>query len=201
MDRFIASIFIFFKFLLSFIIDSRSGSGVVSSKELPTSKWRRDRRIRFYSEYSHSANGGNSATVKPLSESNSVGGLSNNMTTTSNPSSPSSSSTATTSNNGHIDSMIISATDSVPLDMTVISPSVPRNPPPPYREPLPGSTFANALARPSVITQAPKREAVRMSVDANQENKDQTTIGKFSGYSENDILKLTFQNNYYRIDD
>lgn len=39
-------------------------------------------------------------------------------------------------------------------------------PPPPYREPLPGSQFT-ALARPSVITQAPKREP-----KSDRENKD-----------------------------
>lgn len=61
-----------------------------------------------------------------------------------------------------------------PIDMSVAS-SKPRSPPPPYREPLPGSTFASTLAaRPSVITQAPKREPI-----SNQENdKDTTACGK-----------------------
>lgn len=52
-------------------------------------------------------------------------------------------------------------------------PSKPRTPPPPYREPLPGSTFASTLAhRPSVITQAPKREII-----SNRENKDTIANG------------------------
>lgn len=42
-----------------------------------------------------------------------------------------------------------------PLDMTLTG--KPRSPPPPYREPLPGSNFATT-PRPSVITQAPKRD-------------------------------------------
>lgn len=166
------------------ITDNRSGNGIVSSKELPTSKWRRDRRIRFYSEYSHFANGGSpSVTVKPLSESNSGGPTTNSLAAV-NPS-PSSS----TAISGHIDSMVASATaDSLPLDMSVLT-SVQKNPPPPYREPLPGSTFANALVRPSVITQAPKRDAVRMAVDANQENKDQLAMGNlFKTFDPNHIF-------------
>lgn len=44
-----------------------------------------------------------------------------------------------------------------PIDMTVTSAVMkPRTPPPPYREPLPGSAFAT-LSRPSVITQAPPK--------------------------------------------
>ncbi|KAJ6649462.1 hypothetical protein Bhyg_04698 [Pseudolycoriella hygida] len=98
----------------------------ISNKELPTTKWRRERRIRVSSEYHSPPSPG----VKPLSESN---------------------------------SSIIAET---PLDMSV-PPRPPRTPPPPYREPLPGSTFATTLARPSVITQAPKREII-----SNRENKD-----------------------------
>ncbi|XP_037032069.1 uncharacterized protein LOC119071298 isoform X2 [Bradysia coprophila] len=97
----------------------------ISNKELPTTKWRRERRIRVSSEYHSPPSPG----VKPLSESNSTNSA------------------------------------ETPLDMSV--PSKPRTPPPPYREPLPGSTFATTLARPSVITQAPKREII-----SNRENKD-----------------------------
>lgn len=50
----------------------------------------------------------------------------------------------------------------IPLDMSVGS----SKPPPPYRDPLPGSTFST-MSRPSVITQAPKRE-----ITSNQENKE-----------------------------
>lgn len=52
----------------------------------------------------------------------------------------------------------------IPLDMSVGAATKP--PPPPYRDPLPGSTFCTAMSRPSVITQAPKREII-----SNQENK------------------------------
>lgn len=110
----------------NFITDTR-----ISNKELPTTKWRRERRIRVSSEYHSPPSPG----IKPLSESNST-----NSTET-------------------------------PLDMSV--PSKPRTPPPPYREPLPGSTFATTLAhRPSVITQAPKREII-----SNRENKDTIANG------------------------
>lgn len=89
--------------------------------------------------------------VKPLSESNSANS--------------SSSSICSSSSNGN------GVGIETPLDMSVSA----KPPPPPYREPLPGSTFANTLARPSVITQAPKREIPI----ANQENKDTAaTIGK-----------------------
>lgn len=50
----------------------------------------------------------------------------------------------------------------IPLDMSVGG----SKPPPPYRDPLPGSTFS-ILSRPSVITQAPKR-----GISSNQENKE-----------------------------
>lgn len=52
----------------------------------------------------------------------------------------------------------------IPLDMSVGAATKP--PPPPYRDPLPGSTFCT-MSRPSVITQAPKREVI-----SNQENKE-----------------------------
>lgn len=51
----------------------------------------------------------------------------------------------------------------IPLDMSV---GASKPPPPPYRDPLPGSTFCT-MSRPSVITQAPKREVI-----SNQENKE-----------------------------
>lgn len=112
--------------LFSFLSDNR----LTINKELPTTKWRRDRRIRLSSEYhNHDTIG----IIKPLGESNQ-----SNQT------------------NNDTNSM------EIPLDMSVHA--VKQPPPPPYREPLPGSTFS-VMQRPSVITQAPKREI-------NQENKE-----------------------------
>lgn len=59
----------------------------------------------------------------------------------------------------------------IPLDMSVGAATKP--PPPPYRDPLPGSTFCTAMSRPSVITQAPKREII-----SNQENKELSSAKK-----------------------
>lgn len=101
------------------------------NKELPTTKWRRDRRIRLSSEYHHN-NHEPVSTVKPLGESNQSISIGDNIM-------------------------------EIPLDMSV---GASKPPPPPYREPLPGSTY-NVMSRPSVITQAPKREII-----SNQENKD-----------------------------
>lgn len=119
------------------ILDNR----LTINKELPTTKWRRDRRIRLSSEYHNHDSVG---TVKPLGESNQ-----SNQTNNAN-------------------SELISM--EIPLDMSVngkpqYQPQQPP-PPPPYREPLPGSTFS-AMTRPSVITQAPKREVI-----SNQENNE-----------------------------
>lgn len=90
------------------------------------------------SEYHSPPSPAGGGGIKPLSESNSANNSSCSSTNSSN--------------------------IETPLDMSVTS--KPRTPPPPYREPLPGSQFASALARPSVITQAPKREII-----SNQENK------------------------------
>uniref|UniRef100_A0A1B0FC05 Transcription cofactor vestigial-like protein 4 n=1 Tax=Glossina morsitans morsitans TaxID=37546 RepID=A0A1B0FC05_GLOMM len=64
-----------------------------------------------------------------------------------------------------------------PLDMSLSSSLKQRNsPPPPYREPLPGSTFATTLARPSVITQAPpKREIRENTLITNREHDNRST--------------------------
>lgn len=119
------------------------------NKELPTTKWRRDRRIRLSSEYHHSNHeaaasaaaatataviGGGTTLIKPLGESNQSNSISD------------------------------SNSMEIPLDMSVGAATKP--PPPPYRDPLPGSTFCT-MSRPSVITQAPKREVI-----SNQENKE-----------------------------
>lgn len=71
--------------------------------------------------------------------------------------------------------------EDAPLDMSVSSSLKQRNsPPPPYREPLPGSQFISTLPRPSVITQAPpKRDTRDNALLANREN-DNRSSGKFS---------------------
>lgn len=137
-------IYCFLIFVSLFFTDTRLNI----NKELPTTKWRRDRRIRLSSEYHNHEAGG---IIKPLGESNQTV------------------STGCNTNNSN-------SNNEIPLDMTVTSIS---KPPPPYREPLPGSTFLTlnvaipqtspniTMARPSVITQAPKRE-----IASNQENKD-----------------------------
>lgn len=132
--------------LLLLLLFLRLESRLSLSKELPTTKWRRDRRIRLSSEYHHNhepttvANGG--TNIKPLGESNQTNGcgsISNGISGDNNM--------------------------EIPLDMSVTSAAKP--PPPPYREPLPGSQFSTIAARPSVITQAPKREIL-----SNQENNN-----------------------------
>lgn len=69
----------------------------------------------------------------------------------------------------------------------------PRSPPPPYREPLPGSTYATALARPSVITQAPKRE---MPTSRDRDSKDAIVAGKNNLFS---ILLLNLKLKYFLL--
>lgn len=112
------------------------------NKELPTTKWRRDhsKSIRLSTEYHNQDNV--IGTVKPLGESNQTNNSSSSSTSDME----------------------------IPLDMTLGNggqTSLTKIPPPPYREPLPSSTFS-PMSRPSVITQAPKREAN----SANQENKE-----------------------------
>lgn len=134
------------------MVNTNSDNRLTINKELPTTKWRRDRRIRLSSEYHHSnheaamvsAAGATTATavggaalIKPLGESNQSNSISDN------------------------NSM------EIPLDMSVGGATKP--PPPPYRDPLPGSTFCT-MSRPSVITQAPKREVI-----SNQENKEMSS--------------------------
>ncbi|XP_055317040.1 uncharacterized protein DDB_G0290587 [Sitodiplosis mosellana] len=112
------------------MVNTNTDNRITINKELPTTKWRRDRRIRLSSEYHHS-NHEPVGTVKPLGESNQSNSLGDNSM-------------------------------EIPLDMSV---GASKPPPPPYRDPLPGSTFCT-MSRPSVITQAPKREVI-----SNQENK------------------------------
>lgn len=151
------------------------------NKELPTTKWRRDRRIRLSSEYHHNhepttGNGGNN--IKPLGESNQTNGI---MGCVNN-------SNGINGNNVEI-----------PLDMSVTAAAAAtKPPPPPYREPLPGSQFSAIAARPSVITQAPKREAC-----SNQEN-NKDSLKQINGdleptqnISAAGMCLFVHQNNYY----
>lgn len=121
----------------------------LTNKELPTTKWRRERRIRLSAEYQQTSPTNAAAVaaasaaaaasgVRPLGESN---------------------------GNSHL----MMAAES-PLDMSA------KPPPPPYREPLPGSQFAHHLARPSVIvTQAPKQHDVGPAAAAAALNSPGTT--------------------------
>lgn len=118
--------------LKHFFFSNLTDNRLTINKELPTTKWRRDRRIRLSTEYHHNSHE-SVGSVKPLGESNQSNSLSD------------------------------SSSMEIPLDMSVGSS---KPPPPPYRDPLPGSTFS-AMSRPSVITQAPKRE-----ITSNQENKE-----------------------------
>lgn len=145
--------------VFSILFFSYADTRLSINKELPTTKWRRDRRIRLSSEYhhnNHEATTGNSGNnIKPLGESNqtnSIIGCVNN-------------SNGLNGNNIEI-----------PLDMSVTAAAKP--PPPPYREPLPGSQFSAIAARPSVITQAPKREII-----SNQEN-NKDSLKKINGNFE-----------------
>lgn len=99
------------------MVQDTANESKLSNKELPTTKWRRDRRQRA-SEYHHTSN--------PHSFSNCL--------------------RTSHEQNGA----------EAPLDMTLAT--KPRTPPPPYREPLPGSIFACTSNRPSVITQAPSKK-------------------------------------------
>lgn len=106
-----------------------SDTRITLNKELPTTKWRRDRRIRLSSEYrTHDG-----PAMRQMSDSNH-------------------SSSSCSSNDGY-------PNNETPLDMSLSS----KPPPPPYREPLPGSAFAlvSSAPRPSVITQAPRKDSER----------------------------------------
>lgn len=144
-------------FFSIFCVDTR----LSINKELPTTKWRRDRRIRLSSEYHHnheptSGNSGNN--IKPLGESNQTNGISGCVNNSNG------------MNGNNVE---------IPLDMSVTTANAAtKPPPPPYREPLPGSQFSAIAARPSVITQAPKREII-----SNQEN-NKDSLKKINGNFE-----------------
>lgn len=142
------------------MVQDSANESRLTAKELPTTKWRRDRRMRAASEYQHSLSSQNSPSVMAAAASP--------------PPSPPIMRPLCESTNRTTLPIIES-----PIDMSVTSTTMkPRaSPPPPYREPLPGSTFATTLARPSVITQAPpKRGDSRDSIlISNRENDNQST--------------------------
>lgn len=121
--------------------------GHLTNKELPTKKWRRERRLRM-SPMHISTSDRYSSTPSPESRYEST--------------------------------FLTDSSSEIPLDMSVSS--KPRTPPPPYREPLPGSRFITkselpsyqaSIPRPSVITQAPKRD----SSSSGSENGKSSTFG------------------------
>ncbi|XP_075159955.1 tondu-domain-containing Growth Inhibitor isoform X2 [Haematobia irritans] len=85
--------------------------------------------------------------------------------------------------------------DEAPLDMSVSSSQKQRNsPPPPYREPLPGSQFIPSLPRPSVITQAPpKRDTRDGTLIANRENDNR------SSESIDEHFRRSLGNDYFAL--
>lgn len=131
------------------MVQDNANESRLTTKELPTTKWRRDRRLRT-SEYHHNLSSASSSPPSPQTpHSSTVRPLSETTNTTTNP-------------------------IECPIDMSVSSTTIkPRSPPPPYREPLPGSTFATVLPRPSVITQAPKRD--NHCTISNRENDNHST--------------------------
>lgn len=136
---------------------SLSDTRLSLNKELPTTKWRRDRRIRLSSEY-HSHEG---VGIKPLGESN-----------------------QSTNNGINCPSSASYANNEIPLDMSLGSS---KPPPPPYREPLPGSAFAavSGAARPSVITQAPRKE-----IPSNQENTNRFSSPNAYGVATGEYIRM-----------
>ncbi|XP_011291243.1 mucin-5AC isoform X2 [Musca domestica] len=85
--------------------------------------------------------------------------------------------------------------EDAPLDMSVSSSLKQRNsPPPPYREPLPGSQFISTLPRPSVITQAPpKRDTRDSALLANRENDNR------SSESIDEHFRRSLGNDYFAL--
>ncbi|KAM7358849.1 tondu-domain-containing Growth Inhibitor isoform 2-T3 [Cochliomyia hominivorax] len=181
----------------------------LSSKELPTTAWRRERRLRtgeYHHPQHHSLHGSSTsnarssspcsspppaahvqpssissstvsnahpisimmaaaaATMRPLSEST------NYKSPPSPP--PNNSLTCQITHPQALQHINLVENDDVPLDMSVGNLKQRNSPPPPYREPLPGSQFSSTLARPSVITQAPpKRDSTLVS---NRENDNRS---------------------------
>lgn len=182
-------IYFSFSLFFSFILEAR-----LSSKELPTAKWRRERRLRAGEYHNPSAATSTSGSPPPLPQASS-----SNLGAVSSIGSPQhQSQLAGTSalimrplcestNRSPVSTMSLSSayhhSMETPLDMSVTSTSIKHSrssPPPPYREPLPGSNYATSLARPSVITQAPsKRGDSRDSILISNRENDNGSAGKF----------------------
>ncbi|XP_055376334.1 mucin-2 [Condylostylus longicornis] len=145
------------------MVQDNANDSRLTTKELPTTKWRRDRRMRAAPEYHLPHNIVTGLPSSPAAHSPSPS--QNNSSPSPSQQKPLTESTNTT--------QIIES----PLDMSVTSTTMkPRSPPPPYREPLPGSTFAS-LARPSVITQAPpKRDSNSLISNRENDNRSQESI-------------------------
>lgn len=215
--------------MLCFLAEAR-----LSSKELPTAAWRRERRLRageyHHAHHSHTTSPSSSSTASSARAMSPPGSITTSppllnvqhQTAHSTQLSPTSTTAAGSiaspgNSNAHQISMMMAAaaaagmrplseatnrpsppplplsssvatqalahygyamdtTDDAPLDMSVASLKQRNSPPPPYREPLPGSQFATALPRPSVITQAPpKREVRENSLLANRENDNRSS--------------------------
>lgn len=209
----------------------------LTSKELPTTAWRRERRLRtgeyHHPHHHHSSPGSSTSSVRASSPSSSPPPAAHNQHSPTSTSTHSNSNSASTHlhSNAHQISMMMAAAaaagmrplcestnrpspppplppphpsltgqmhhlghmahtqvmqhmnttevEDAPLDMSVGTLKQRNSPPPPYREPLPGSQFASSLARPSVITQAPPKRDIRDStLIANREN-DNRSSGKF----------------------
>lgn len=71
--------------------------------------------------------------------------------------------------------MNMSQIDDVPLDMSYSNLKQRNSPPPPYREPLPGSNISSLLSRPSVITQAPPKRDKDSTLILNRENDNRSS--------------------------
>uniref|UniRef100_A0A0K8WCI1 Transcription cofactor vestigial-like protein 4 n=1 Tax=Bactrocera latifrons TaxID=174628 RepID=A0A0K8WCI1_BACLA len=194
------------------MVQDNANEARISSKELPTARWRRERRSRAC-EYPIIGSGVATA-ASSVSTSSSLspagtpppgvcaGGLPSPVSahhhvtgalhsgvpppmsimmaaamrplceSTNRPTPPPSNSSAAAAAYHHQSGM------ESPIDMSVSSSTLKHrsSPPPPYRAPLPGSTYASALARPSVITQAPskrERESERELL-ANRENDNRS---------------------------
>uniref|UniRef100_A0A034W3V7 Uncharacterized protein n=1 Tax=Bactrocera dorsalis TaxID=27457 RepID=A0A034W3V7_BACDO len=195
------------------MVQDNANEARISSKELPTARWRRERRSRAC-EYPTIGSGAATAasstsTLSNLSPAGTppppgvcAGGLPSPVSahhhvagsvhsgvpppmsimmaaamrplceSTNRPTPPPSNSSAAAAAYHHQSGM------ESPIDMSVSSSTLKHrsSPPPPYRAPLPGSTYATALARPSVITQAPskrERESERELL-ANRENDNRS---------------------------
>uniref|UniRef100_A0A0A1WV75 Transcription cofactor vestigial-like protein 4 n=1 Tax=Zeugodacus cucurbitae TaxID=28588 RepID=A0A0A1WV75_ZEUCU len=195
------------------MVQDNANEARISSKELPTARWRRERRSRAGEYPTMSSGVANAAAstastssslspagtppppgvcavglTSPVSAHHHVAGVPPPMSimmaaamrplceSTNRPTPPPSNSSAAAAAYQHQSGM------ESPIDMSVSSSTLKHrsSPPPPYRAPLPGSTYATALVRPSVITQAPskrerERERGERELLANRENDNRSS--------------------------